>query len=375
MKITKTALSKCKKSELVALAEKNDLPVNQSMKKDEIIKLICDSQGKESTEKSSAKKMPQIKRDAVEKDSSVCDVSSENTFSEFNRNDAGATGGIKKSDYSGIHVDNHSTLPETYNVTKIVLMVRDPYWAYTYWDIDSNKQSEIDRLFGQFSSHITPVLRVHDITNVDFNGSNSNLFWDIDVDLNARSWYVRLNNPGKIFIIDLGLRHADGRFFMIARSNASAAPIDGPSDVVDERWMITDFYELYASLIQGMKGLSSREIIQHRLELEEWGGRRGFEMPSSEFLSSYSSAAMVKAPAQKQKDFFLEVDADFILYGRTRPDAKLIVEGKPVKLRPDGTFTLRYHYPDGKRDLPVIAVSCDGEDTRKITVRIKKDTE
>jgi hypothetical protein len=86
-----------------------------------------------------------------------------------------------------------------------------------------------------------------------------------------------------------------------------------------------------------------------------------------------SMASPVKK-AVKERKFWLVVDCELIVYGATEPDAKVTVQGKPVNLRPDGTFTLRYYLPDGKQVIPVKAVSSDREEERAITPIVTRET-
>ena len=68
------------------------------------------------------------------------------------------------------------------------------------------------------------------------------------------------------------------------------------------------------------------------------------------------------------------VDCELIVYGGTEPDAKVTVQGKPIKLRPDGSFTLRYALPDGKQVIPVKAISADEIEERTITPTVTRET-
>jgi hypothetical protein len=86
-----------------------------------------------------------------------------------------------------------------------------------------------------------------------------------------------------------------------------------------------------------------------------------------------SVASPVKKIPQEKK-FWLAADCELILYGATEPDAKLTVQGKPVNLRQDGTFTLRFALPDGKQIIPVRAVSSDNEEERTITPIVIRET-
>jgi len=257
------------------------------------------------------------------------------------------------------------SLPYSYNVTKIVLMVRDPYWAYVYWDIDEAKYKETQYLMQAHAGRIKTILRVYDVTGVEFNGFNSHRTFDVDVNLEAKCWYIHTGVPDRDYLVDIGLLDDQGKFYLIARSNVMRTPRDSMSTVIDENWMVSDFDEVY-SLSGGLGvGLSSGEVRRRRKKL--------FEQILSSGAVASSPGLFLKQPAV-ETDFFLEVGTEVILYGRTKPDATVTVAGKVVPLRPDGTFSVRFHLPDGVLNLPVIAVSIDKEHTRQITPIVQKNT-
>jgi hypothetical protein len=63
------------------------------------------------------------------------------------------------------------------------------------------------------------------------------------------------------------------------------------------------------------------------------------------------------------------------LYGATEKDARLTVKGEVVQLKPDGSFSLRFHLPDGTIELPIEAVSADGLDKKSIKINVNRKTE
>ena len=66
---------------------------------------------------------------------------------------------------------------------------------------------------------------------------------------------------------------------------------------------------------------------------------------------------------------------ELIVYGATEPKAAVTLQGQPIKLRPDGTFSVRMDLPDGAQTIPVQATSPDGVETRTITPIVTRETE
>jgi hypothetical protein len=167
--------------------------------------------------------------------------------------------------------------------------------------------------------------------------------------------------------VDFGLLLTDGRFITIVRSNVVQAPIEGPSWITDEEWMVPEemFGRLYGigfGLGRSSPGKAWRERVKRAL--------------FSGAMASPGMASMA-SPVKKvprQRKFWLVVDCELIVYGATEPDAKLTVQDKEIKLRPDGTFTLRFALPDGKQVIPVKAISADLIEERTITPIVNRET-
>ncbi len=75
-----------------------------------------------------------------------------------------------------------------------------------------------------------------------------------------------------------------------------------------------------------------------------------------------------------ERNFWLAVNTELIVYGASEPDAKVYVQGKQVNLRHDGTFTMRFALPNGKQVIPVKAISSDSKEERAITPIVTKET-
>ncbi|MFH0855311.1 MAG: DUF4912 domain-containing protein [Candidatus Omnitrophota bacterium] len=250
-------------------------------------------------------------------------------------------------------------LPSQYEVDKMVLLVRDPWWLYTYWEL---KQATVSGLKSELKDEFYKakrVLRVHDVTNINFIGSNANRFFDIYIHEFANNWYIDTAAPGRSWCVDFGLLLSSGRFITILRSNVVQTPLDGPSWVTDEEWMVPD--EMFARLY-GMGFGQAKSSPAGKYWRERVIGSPGI--------------ASMSSPVKKhlKRGFWLKVDCELIVYGATEANAKVTVQGKPVSLRPDGTFTLRFALPDGKQVIPVKAVSADKMDERTITPAVGRKT-
>ncbi|MBI9105106.1 MAG: DUF4912 domain-containing protein [Spirochaetales bacterium] len=96
-------------------------------------------------------------------------------------------------------------LPEKYNETKIVLLLRDPAWAYAYWDI---KESDIEAVkVGAVNGSL--LLRVFELEKPEILKSNIIDFFDIPLKINDSSWYINLPNRGVYYKLELLLKRGE----------------------------------------------------------------------------------------------------------------------------------------------------------------------
>lgn len=257
--------------------------------------------------------------------------------------------------------DTGFQLPSGYGDNRIVLMVRDPWWLYAYWEITSQKVQEIKNSMGGLANKAKLILRVYDVTDLNFTGFNAWRSFDIEISGGAANWYVSVGNGNRSYVVDLGLLAETGAFYLIARSNYVTTPREGISDVIDEEWMTVDFHKLYALAAGFGRNVGSealKEMMERRLKEELASGR----------IASWGEKA------EKKRSFWLVADAELIVYGATEPGATLTVQGRQIPLRKDGTFTLRYSLPDGRQEIPIAALSPDGEESRTITPIVERQT-
>lgn len=104
---------------------------------------------------------------------------------------------------------------------------------------------------------------------------------------------------------------------------------------------------------------------------------------SSSTLSSWTQAALTSWSGASEnlssygvpREFFMHVNAEVIFYGGTDPRAKVTIDGKPIKLNPDGTFRYHFIFPNGAYEIPIVAESPDGRETRSAVLSFDRATE
>jgi hypothetical protein len=256
---------------------------------------------------------------------------------------------------------------------RIVLMVRDPYWIHVYWDVHKQSLREAKVAFGDEWGGVRTVLRVCDVTGVDSGGGDARSHFDIEVGGGATNWYINSQVPGRTYCVDIGLLSPSGRFVALARSNKATTPYDAPSNnTEDEEYMVPDweFDKIYAlsggfTFDSGSGSIELKELIEKALGAEIGSGAPG----------SMGIASPGAGEAGKGRGFWFRVGAELIVYGATEPGARVTVQGRPIVLRPDGTFSLRFALPDGLQVIPATAESADGVDEITITSTVEKSTE
>jgi hypothetical protein len=263
-------------------------------------------------------------------------------------------------------LDEHLDLPQSYGEDQLVALVRDPWWIFTYWEVSPEKVKKGAEQLKE--SVFREVLRLHDITEVEFNGKNSHFFKDHEIHFGAGNYYLNVWEPNRVYVAELGLIDKNGKYVMLLRSNAVRTPRAEPSQDWGAEWArFSDIFEELFRLSGGLSSLGGRSSMQ----LLGMHGALHAAFPTSPSGMSPSSPW---GGGGKKRDFFLWAQTELILYGGTEPDAKLTVAGKAVKLRADGTFSLRFALPDGEQVLRVHAVSADDQEERAITPIVTKKT-
>ncbi len=153
-------------------------------------------------------------------------------------------------------------IPRGYGTDRLVLMVRDPNWLFAYWEITAAKQEEFNKQFGESAwRESRPVLRVYDVTGINFNGSNHKHYMDFPINDFVDNWHIEVSRPDSTLFVDLGRVFPDGRFVTLLRSNIVHTPRMEVSSLYDEEWMwIEGIYRTITRLHPGSSPLVIAEV-------------------------------------------------------------------------------------------------------------------
>jgi hypothetical protein len=120
--------------------------------------------------------------------------------------------------------------------------------------------------------------------------------------------------------------------------------------------------------------LEITELIRRKFaEAVSSAGVSMFSLPTSP-TGAVSSISSPFGGGERKKGFWFNVNAELIIYGATEPSATVTIGGKTIKLRSDGTFSYRFSLPDGHYDLPAVATSAAGDDSRSAGLKFSRST-
>lgn len=300
-------------------------------------------------------------------------------------------------------------LPEGYGESRIVLMPRDPQWAYTYWDIPNDHKEELRRQGGQ-----QLALRIYDVTDINLEFQSPHSVQEYPCDELAREWYLPIPVSDRDYTIEIGYRCADGRWLVLARSAPVRVPPVYPSDWIEDHFITLSWdedlrgktfaqlvppsqrstmagvngngiYERIFGMAQGVEAMrvagslygSMQQAPVHMESISSYvfpSGVGMWALPTVSGLTMSGVGFSASAPPVRPRKFWLIADAELIVYGATEPDATVTIGGRPIKLNPDGTFRFQMSFQDGLIDFPIMAVAADGEQNREIHMKFERET-
>ena len=322
----------------------------------------------------------------------------------------------KQADTSALDMASLSTvdqvlseLPDGYGESRIVLMPRDPQWAYAYWDIPNEHKQELRNQGGR-----RLALRFYDVTDIDINYQSPHSLQQYECGEMSREWYLPIPVSDRDYAVEVGYICDDGRWLMLSRSVPVRIPPVYPSDWIEDQFITVDWNQdlrgktfaklvppsqkaaaqagygkedqLYEEIFAQAQSAESQRIAgslfgsMHQVPEQAVSsfvfpsGAGLWALPTASGINMSGAGMFASAPPPKPRKFWLVADAELIVYGATEPDATVTIDGKEIELEPDGTFRFHVSFQDGVLRYPIVAVAADGEQTRSIHMDFERKT-
>ncbi len=182
-------------------------------------------------------------------------------------------------------VSKEFRFPPGYGDNRIVLLIRDPWWIFAYWEISRAKEEAAARnIESRGQKAARSILRVYDVTDVIFNGTGAHLYFDIELKDMANNWYINVKSPDRSWLVEIGILASNNEFFPLARSNTVRTPRFGMSEMFDEKWMMQEdeYWRIFGfsgGFGAGKGSLEVRETAKRRLEEQVSSGISSVSSP------------------------------------------------------------------------------------------------
>jgi len=125
-----------------------------------------------------------------------------------------------------VSLERQFYLSRGYGDNKIVLMVRDPWTFFSYWEINRSAEDKVrNEISKKKLTAVKTILRVYELPQKKHNTHNFEKIFDIELKGLADSWYIHMDESGKECLVEIGILCARGDFFVLARSNIVQAPL------------------------------------------------------------------------------------------------------------------------------------------------------
>lgn len=258
-------------------------------------------------------------------------------------------------------------LPESYGRSRIVLLPRDPQWAYAYWDISAEDKASLRQQGG-----LQLTLRLIDVTEVDHPNTGS--IQEYPCTEVAREWYLPIPVSDRSYAVEIGYRTGNDDWLQLARSAAIMVPPSHPSDWIQDHFISIAFDQiLQGKTVYHLDEPPQGTSIPDRTSVDLLGSETqpllgwvalSDHLPGSldPWMASGLGLGRLGLAAHPRST------TEWVLTGKLEADTELSLGDQTVAQAPDGSFELGFD--TATSELPVITVKVEGEPKSEIYLRL-----
>lgn len=88
-----------------------------------------------------------------------------------------------------------------------------------FWNVSELPIKVVHFYFNHQFAELAQVMRIYDVSHIIFNGLNAHHLFEISVPYHQGSWSVKGLEQNRSFIVEIGVKFPEGKFFPLLRSN------------------------------------------------------------------------------------------------------------------------------------------------------------
>lgn len=160
-------------------------------------------------------------------------------------------------------IDTEKEIPRYYGEDRLVLLPRDPFCMYAYWEISLPTR---EKVFGSWdeSDRNEAVLSLRVFRHDRDKKGSVESFYDHRVGDDTDNWYINVNHADNFYHAELGWILPGGIFHSVLKSNIIRTPRDSISNIIDENWKLPDWKSRRLFRRISLYHLSSAELIHRK---------------------------------------------------------------------------------------------------------------
>ena len=130
-----------------------------------------------------------------------------------------------------------AALPTSYGRTRLVALAVDPYAVHVYWEITPATLAEAGSRMEETIDQAQAVLRFRETPFDAALAGSAGHWFDIEIQLVARNWYVPLWAAAKTYDTEIGFRTRSGTFVFLARAKRIQTPRAWPEPNIKQHFI------------------------------------------------------------------------------------------------------------------------------------------
>ncbi|MBR2004257.1 MAG: DUF4912 domain-containing protein [Thermoguttaceae bacterium] len=245
---------------------------------------------------------------------------------------------------------------------RLVLSVCDPFWLRACWEATPRRVERIRSAMGQSWHTADPTLRLYRVDREPHGATRREFVADFPVRGGVNSCYVPVDDPPQSFVVELGYLARDKRFFTLI----SSAVVETPQRYVHDAFGRPEdnglgFPTNFDAFVPQRRAPRPRFSPTPSEPTFSPGALNGSERRNADAFRSSS-------------DLRVAVDCELVVKVQATPGARVRVKEESIRLKEDGTFSIRYRLPERRHVFPVVATSPDGSETRTVVLAVDRNT-